>query len=134
MRLRRLRRRVMKMSLKPHVTRPPIAKEDGCRVDGTWIPGPFCVSECGFEPCNHGVPCSQTRRAPHFALEALSPLNLLGAVPGLGWLVKRFYAVRFPNNGDFPDCRFCGPCRCDDECGCAFGPCVTCGHVSGARY
>ncbi len=50
------------MSVKPHITRPPIAK------------------------------------APHFALEALSPLTLLGAVPGLGWLVKRFCEVKCPNN------------------------------------
>lgn len=29
---------------------------------------------------------------------------------------------------DFPDCMFCAPCRCDDECDCIPGPCPMCRH------
>ena len=29
---------------------------------------------------------------------------------------------------DFPDCAFCAPCRCDDECGCAGAVCWACSH------
>ena len=39
---------------------------------------------------------------------------------------------------DFPDCTFCAPCRCDDECGCVGTGCWACGHryddVSGAVF
>ena len=39
---------------------------------------------------------------------------------------------------DFPDCAFCAPCRCDDECGCVGAGCWACGHryddVSGAVF
>lgn len=39
---------------------------------------------------------------------------------------------------DFPDCAFCAPCRCDDECGCVEAGCWACGHryddVSGAVF
>lgn len=30
---------------------------------------------------------------------------------------------------EFPDCTICGPCSCDDECGCVPGPCAMCGHA-----
>ncbi len=33
----------------------------------------------------------------------------------------------------FPDCMLCAPCRCDDECGCAPGPCPMCGHSTPSR-
>ena len=33
-----------------------------------------------------------------------------------------------PKEQEFPDCAFCGPCRCDDECGCAGSVCWACGH------
>lgn len=32
------------------------------------------------------------------------------------------------NEPEYPDCFFCAPCICDDECDCTNGKCWYCGH------